>query len=881
MRPRFAVLGGPPDSPATATAPSAGTRGEPGRAAEPSSSAGAEAPTTGASQPATTATSQSATTASSQAATTSAPAERLNVYRAEFHDNVRIIHRDRRLYGAERLWLKFDWDNAWRRGPSPLGPRRGRAATAQTGPETASTTEAESQPTTSSPTSRAATTRASRPARGEPLEVFWTGPLTIRPVDHTPTPTRNRYEVTAVGPQVVLTDPRATAACREFLYMHPQQKGYLRGDDDSPVRLLLAEGADVACRFIRFDTQTGRAELDGSGYMVYRFSEGLAQEKARELIEVEPPVTPTSGDRITWHKNVDVLFAQERVKRPDGRTDLRQWIHQADFYEKVALYQGRTGDFVNCEHLQVHMARGRRVSSYPARAVATGNVFARQEGGEVSAERITVRFRENPQVARPGADAGEAALRGVEPTIVTAEGGVVLIDRSDPAEPLRATADRVTSDRIARTAVLTGSPARIVQGPNEITGPTVRLDEHKQAAVVDGRGILRFLTRRDLSGQRLTVPRPVDIAWASGMEFHGVRDTAVFTGDVTLDSNMDHVACQKMQVMFWREEGPTTATAPATARAIAAAGTRDRPASSPVVAAGAGDGAASAPAPASRPATRRRPERTGSLAVSVERYSRRRISMILADDQVVLASRRHNELGQLIRRLQLTGDKLIYDAQNNRMNVLGHGTFLAEDYRPPEPPKPGASPDDLGALIGRPSQTGFEWQKSMELVQDERSVWLKGGVAMIHHSGDKVVLTERIKVPDWGKLLGGRKTAMTCDGMRARFSPPDEPAKATRPAADLIEGGPTLGPLESFNATGSVNLKDGPRQALAQRLIYNRLDDLAVIWGFLEDQPPANATVLYEDPDTGRSQSWSSPKIIWHRRNNRIVTEQVTGAGGR
>ena len=109
-----------------------------------------------------------------------------------------------------------------------------------------------------------------------------------------------------------------------------------------------------------------------------------------------------------------------------------------------------------------------------------------------------------------------------------------------------------------------------------------------------------------------------------------------------------------------------------------------------------------------------------------------------------------------------------------------------------------------------------------------------------------------------------------------------KPSPRTRPAkGDLLESGPDLGPLDLFSATKDVNLKDGPRQVLAQRLIYNRQNDLAVIWGYLDGEKPANATVIYEDPKTGRSQSWSSPKIIWYRRNNQIITEEVTGAGGR
>lgn len=256
--------------------------------------------------------------------------------------------------------------------------------------------------------------------------------------------------------------------------------------------------------------------------------------------------------------------------------------------------------------------------------------------------------------------------------------------------------------------------------------------------------------------------------------------------------------------------------------------------------------------------------------------------MVLADKDVTLQSRRENAGKQLVRRIQLTGDKLIYDAQTSRLTMLGYGTFMAEDYQKPKEQRQ-AGPDGLVAAVGRPSQTAFQWNDSMQFSQQDRLVVLDGNVKMVHRSGDKVVLTDNLNVPRdvWGKLEAGRRTVLTCGNMMAKFAEPEKSPR-TRPAAgDLSEEGPDLGPLQLFSATRDVNLKDGPWQVLAQRLIYNREKDLAVIWGFVEGERPANATVLYEDPTTGRSQSWSSPRIIWYRQNNKIVTEEVTGAGGR
>jgi len=440
---------------------------------------------------------------------------------------------------------------------------------------------------------------------------------------------------------------------------------------------------------------------------------------------------------------------------------------------------------------------------------------------------------------------------------------VVVNDRRDPnAEPLTAVADRMEShlienDSTRRTAVLTGKPdepARIHQGPNRLTGAEIRLDQSADSVFVNGAGILNFITTKDTNGNDLPEPRPVQVTWSKRMSFRGAKRTAEFAGDVALDSALDDVRCQDLQLLFTEQLAEPN---------------------SPPAAAGK--------------SPRRGASRLGGMAVGMEQYSRRRISMIFADKDIVLHSRREDQKNRLLRRMQLTGEKLIYDADGGRMTMLGHGTFITEDYDKPRPQRV-ADASGMVAALGRPNQSAFEWNKNMQLSQKDRLVTLEGSVTMVHRSGDQILLTNRLNVPrdQWGTLPAGRKTILKCDNMMAKFGPPTDKAStqpSTRPAArtagDLLGEGPTLGPLDLFSATGDVNLNDSPRQVLAQRLIYNRIKDLVVVWGFLEGKAPSNATIIYEDPGAGRSQAWSSPKLIWYRQDNRILAEDVSGAGGR
>ncbi len=847
-------------------------------------------------RPAASAPAASAPTASQPATDPNKPLPR-NQYQAQFHDGVKVIHRNRRLSGADVLTLKFDWDDSWRKDSSSDNifglsrrNRRGEGVAPASGPATAPS--ATTQPASLPAAVPSATTRPGQGA--EPMEIYWTGPLVIVPTGRTETPSRGTYDLLAEGKRVVLTDARATVLCRRFSYQHPRRSGWLEGGPGLPVRLLLSEGADVACDRIDFDRATGNARLHGAGHMARRFPNGLSQTQAVELIETDDPDLLPASERITWAKGADLKFTDEAVTR-NGKTTTRQFIQQADFHQGVVLRESAdpNGDAVECDDLAVAMGHNARGSSYLKTAVAIGNVRARQEGANISAGKVTVDFVEDnrPRAARSAPAAGDLSLAsGASPSRIVAEGGVAMTNRSDPnAELLTASADRMVSELIEndlsrRTAVLTGrleAPARIEQGSNKLIGREIRLDQTDDSAAVDGAGTLDFVTKKDASGNDLPEPRAVKVQWAKSMNYSGKKRTAEFTGDVTLDSALDDVRCQELQLVFTDQLGEPNQP-PRTAMAAP-------PAGAPVAASPAGGSAKDAVADtAKKPAVRGRASSLGGMAVSMEQYNRRRISMIFAEKDIVLRSRREDEKNRLVRRMQLAGEKLIYDAESERITMLGRGTLMSEDYDKPRPPK--AAADGSIAAVDRPSQSAFAWNKSMVLSQKDRVVTLEGGVIMDHRSGDQIVGKDKLNVPrdQWGTLPAGRKTRLECDTMTARFGEPvNTPATqpSTRPArrsgGDPLREGPTMGPLDLFSATGDVSLKDGPRHVLAQRLIYNRDKDLAVVWGFLEGKPPAKGSITYEDPQTGRTQTVASPKFIWYRRDNRIFSEDVSATGGR
>ena len=828
------------------------------------------------------------TPASRPVGTTAAtqPRPRRNVYRTVFRGRVRVdypvVREDSNriehgyMRGAETLALSFDWTEGFRRGMGIGADRRGRLdeeyielarppATIPSRPGPATASAPAGGPAEDKPPATAGVR--------EPMIITWTGPLVLEPVGYTDKPSSRRYKVEAEGDRILLSDSHSIAECKRFAFAGPGQRGWLEGTDDSPARMILADGQEIACPRMEFHRRGGTARLIGRGYMARRLREANEAPDLEGELLAGPQTDPNlATDRITWTRSVLVNFELDERIGPDGVTRTREVLKDANFVGDVELVQADTGDFVRSKRLYAVMDRDAEGRAYVRKAVATGGVLARQQGTEMTGENVAVTFRpaEGEANAQPTTAAGRFAsvqMGRVRPERLEADGNVLITDTSED-EPLTAGADRLTTDLIERTAVLYGGaePAWIARGRDRFVGGEIHLREvsdgnrTEQAAEVRGAGTLQFMLKKDLNGVELANPRRVSIAWEEGMDYSGWRNEAVFRGNVRLDSNAtaadgtgrDHMSCRKkMRVLFEK-------VAPATQPAVASAATA--------------------------PADERRSVRT---ALRMDSYSRRRVAMIVADDNVVMLSSRQDPDGKLLRRLKVTGDRLLHDANSGETHVYGKGTMLAEDYRPPEPttsPTPAAARP--GEDIGRPNQTGFWWDKVMSLHQPDGNadgkVVLQGNVQMVHRSG-RFVLSKGLNVPAWPVLKSGRVTTLGCNMLEADFAEADANA-TSRPASaePALEGGPRIGPLVRFYAMGDVRLEDGDRQkrtATCQQLEYKREPDMVTLLGTLPGKPRAAAVLSYKDLDAQTRQEWASPKIVWYRKTDRVETEETIGGG--
>ena len=688
--------------------------------------------------------------------------------------------------------------------------------------------------------------------------VTWTGPLVIRPYRPTAPRAPGRVDVWARGPELELADGKTVAHCQEFEYQSADQRGRLVGTDAKPVRLRLAEGQRMRARQIRFDRAGGLVYLDGAGEM--HFPPGAG----RELTAGGFGTDTGEALAIRWSRGVKIVLGRRRVATPAGPRS-QEYLRRARFAGDVFVQQGpnqsirsqalevafhsprsaddvvnrprwlraaggvhladaKTGDFVKSRTLEVEMALPQEGRLYPRRAVARGEVSARQDQTEISAEELIVSFQTERDKA--------SGRTVVVPKRLDATGGVKVTDYR-PRQPLTATAERLMSNLAERTAVLTGRPARVRQKDNEIEGGKILLDQTRESARVVGAGRLRFLTKADLSGNESDVARPVEITWKRGLEYRGKQNLAVMKGDVFLSTAGDSLSCRRLRVIFAPPEAKTAAgPGPMQARKI-----------SMVVA-------------------------EGDVRLSSARQ----------DDAGYLARR---------LTLRCEEGKVVYEVARRRLTCFGPGVLVVEDYRQPRRTSRAERDASPFGGVERPSQSVFAWKSSLELDQSARTAELVGSAQMAHRSGDRIVLAERLKVRPWGKLPAGRSVRLLCERMFAQFDPPEGLAgKGRRRVAGPPLGRLSLFRARA-GGKRYVRLFYETYEIVCRRILYRRPKDdpareMAVLYGSLEGEHPRNAVVYNKDLRRGIfSKLQESSKIVWRPRTNRFEAKGVKVTTGR
>ncbi len=530
--------------------------------------------------------------------------------------------------------------------------------------------------------------------------------------------------------------------------------------------------------------------------------------------------------------------------------------------------------------LHVWMGLNEAGKSYPSKALARGKVSALQQGSKIAADEVTVTFQpaagdEAETETAPAASEVLAGMGGkVDPITFHASGAVDIkyVETKRPDEPpLCVQADLVDADLASELAVLMGAPAKIWRGTDRIEGEVIHFDRNAEAAKVTGKGSLRFYTKQDLSGNTLSTPRPVRVAWSNWMLYHGQAGQCVFDGEVDLASAGEKMHCPKQMRLFFEprkrdESGSTQQGIPRGAR---------------------------------------------SLAMGVDDFSGARFSRIEADggsdesQWVRMQTQRAHPQNDtwVLQRMQVRGRQVLYDDTEGFAYVNGPGDFLAEDYRLPRETdrrRREEYANVMGGQIDRPSQTLFRWKQAMYLDQNNRNVSLREGVEMIHRSGNKMISLPNLNTQPFGRLEDGRISTLRSELLDAWFEPPaaevpvrDESGRIKdtkrRPSVDLLQGGPEFGELRKFSATGDVSMKMaddgfgyGTTLIDGQRVLYDGIRQIINVWGYREGASKRmDAQITIEDRRAGvPPKTVNSPMLIYDLKNDVIKVETVRGGGG-
>ena len=731
-----------------------------------------------------------AATAAAPPAATQAQTDVRNQYVVEFlageGQSFDVDAGPQKVLGLERLAMTFEWDKSF---------SRHRKKTAATGPGAAAGVKAP-QP---SGGVRAGPTRS--------LTIAWSGPLEIRPIGYTATPSAENYTAGGAGKTVELIEPNLQVTCQRFFFDNSNGSGWLESDG-ADVAIDMKDGQNIRCRRVAIEQtawQQGHAEeslvkLSGPG----RMEQGGGQGQA---------------GRVTWDGEAAVRL-QERSGAPN-QLGGSMIARQASFAGNVQMSRPQDQTNIKCQSLDVAMdVLNGKIE--PTRATAAGSVTASRADGSVAADQLDLTF-ELPTEATETSRA--------EPAILKAQGNVRVVGAGRGRADANVEGDSLEADLRSRQATVAGLPAAISQGPNRLRGARVELAEASESVRVIGSGDLTFLSDRDLNSRKLAQPRQTIVNWSDGMTYDGKAGTASLTGGVALTSGQETMTCQRMDLDFASPQtDPTEVTKPSKKQA-------------------------------------------DHMGLSMADYSSKSIQRIVASGDVTLSSVRDGE-NETLRRIQLKGNQLQYEPPAQKANVVGAGTLLVEDYRPP------VATDSQRERIEQPSQTVFTWADSMELSNagDQPEATLSGKVHVLHRSGMDVSVDLKNR-PWWPQVKSGRQFDLTAQTMLAQFDKA-EPAGPKERAEGL-----PVGAMSLFNAGGGVTMTlqssqagqpaGDTRQLTGQSVIFSRKEGFATLTG-AKRQP---AQMAVENPHTGLSQVTESSEIRLLFNDAGDVVEVRTAGG--
>jgi len=746
----------------------------------------------------------------------------------------------------------------------------------------------------SSPTTR----KAKQPKDDKRLEVFWEGPLQVRPAN-LPYSTVQRFHIEALGQPIKIEQTgQGTVHCKKLRYFQESKQLFLDGTTDEPVIVTQAPDRKIVAAHLFYDRKLGIASGTGPGFMQQRAgSVKKAPTESKSLISMNE--FPSDGQKMTllWKEGFVLNFG-EYEKQDAAGMSTKQYLKQAEFRGEASMQRSgqiMAGDLVqltflrpnvnkestsnsgeqintlhaernvvlqsdqqkiSCQILDVEFGEG-NFGRIPKVAKARGNVMAREKRRVISADALTATLEDRQYTPTTNKSTIENASLGLTDEKPKTKTKIILkeIDASgnvaidDPDQPMTIRSEKMHAildgEGILKWCYLEGTPKNWAMAnlkDNAVSGEKITMDLATEQIDIPGPGELQFVNREDIEGSRLSKPTKIAISWSDSMKMTGgKKNQGTFLGKASARSDRTTLFCDRMIVDF--EDSPAVENKPAPTdknmfwifpRLIGQKSTESK-------------------STVQLPVTKKRPR-------FIQAYPTpgKQISIIYLD----------REGDRIVNRRTLWGDELELDFASQKLSIPGAGNLFVEDYRLPDKVAKTTKVSE-GNVTGMndpfgsdssssgPSQTRFSWRTGLTYLLGTQTAIFDGAVTMMHVSGGKIL--EQMGKQELKGEVATRVATMTCENLKVEFM------RGALGLGDQDNRAATSG-LRSVVATGGVNLQDKPRSILAQRLMYNQADKTIAVYG--TDNDPAH---LYEENDeTGQCTIWAGPWIMWDRAKNEI-----------
>ena len=575
-------------------------------------------------------------------------------YRATFQEAVRVVQAGQTLATGDALALEF------LQGRSAAAATTTRPATgpvaAGGGPGLRSTSDAglATAPTT------APVVAATRPARAEPVTIYWHGKLRVTPLEQQ-SPMMplagGQAAVRLVGGRATLAYNGGTADVASATYRTGDHALRMEPSAACPVVTLRQKGTTLECRGVAFDPVPSVATIAGPATLTVAGKAG-------------PPLTVTWADRGLLH-----VTGTDAALSGIDHVDLAGDVHATDPSRYAMASRRLLLDFDEPPATRPATPGGKPAEPALRRLTAVGDAHVRtlrdgQAERAIDGERLTVDLV-------PDADGHPS------PRTVFADGHVRV---SDPQQAMEAEHVEATLDSRPSTRPTTGPADAVTLDSLKATGGVravlkngarVEADTLREQTAADGRQLVQLSGERPVkvtsgkgdrlegsvlrlavgpTGDVITVdgpgklspagkpatrptdapPRAIDVAWSDGLAF----DTAANRADV-----VGHVLARTVDA-----NGTVTTAAGDVARLDLADA-----------------------APPAKGATTTRP------AVDDGDLGRKALRQLTLVGHVTAESKRE-ENGATVRYGRLAGDRLVYTAAGGVLRVPGPGTLFVENH---------------------------------------------------------------------------------------------------------------------------------------------------------------------------------------------------------